>query len=65
MNELSYYTKQFDELLGKSIDWHIKGWKFKYGTDEWKICQLKSNIYRRKANIYLLKMQKIVKQWTA
>ena len=55
MDKFLENTHQFQELSDKAIDWHIKSWKFKTNSPEWKICMLKRLIYMRDALKHLRK----------
>lgn len=51
---------QFQFYSDKAIDWLINSWKYKWGSDEWKICRLKRNIYMKKALKHLKKCTKFL-----
>ncbi len=57
---LEHYLK----LSGESIDWFIKSLKYKYNSDEWQICRLKSNILSKESvkrlNIAVEEMEKSI-----
>ena len=40
---------EFEKYHNQALDWYFKSLKFKYGSDEWKICMLKYKIYEREA----------------
>ena len=59
MNHSFYiYHNKFQDLSNKAIDWYLKSSKFKYESNEWKICRLKQDIYKTEAKKYLLKAVK-------
>ena len=49
---------KFQDLSNKALDWFIRSWKYKIGSDERKICCLKQRIYNREAVEYLNKAVK-------
>ena len=50
-----FYIKhaEFQDFSNRSLDWFIRSFNYKYGSDEWKICRLKKQIYMKKALEYL------------
>lgn len=59
-----YHFQNFVKFSDLAVDWHIKGWKFKRGSDEWIICQLKSRIFRNKAYKHLITANRVLQKWT-
>lgn len=47
---------EIDKYHDQAINWYLKSWHFKWGTDEWLICRLKYRIYRRKAFGYVKRL---------
>ncbi len=54
---------KFQDYSNRALDWFIKGLKFEYGSDKWKICNLKQKIYAKKAKRYLEKANKYLNEW--
>ena len=55
------FHNKFQHYSDRSIDWYIKSWKYKYKSDEWKICRLKMSIYMKESMKNLKKMLKETK----
>jgi hypothetical protein len=47
--EIEVAVKKYEELLNRSIDWFIAGWK-EVNPKEKKICQLKYEEFSKKAD---------------
>lgn len=61
LNNFELVHKQFQFYLDKAIDWFLKSFKFRYGSEEWQICRLKRKMFMRKAIGYLKEANKILK----
>ena len=49
---------KFQDLSDKAMEWFVKSFKYPAGSDEYKICHLKSNLYMREALNHLKKAEK-------
>lgn len=61
-HQFHIHHAEFQSLLDESIDWLINSWKFKRGSLEWKVCQLKREIYMRDALTELRKANLCLKE---
>ena len=60
-NDFYIFHNKFQDYANKALDFYLKSGKFKYESDEWKICRLKQSIYNREAYKYLKKCVKEMK----
>ena len=54
-NKSIYYSN-------KAVKWFVNSLKYKFKSDEWKICRLKYNIYNKEATKYLVIANNILKK---
>ncbi len=47
---------EFEKYHNQALDWYFRSLTFKWESDEWKVCRLKYQIYRRKAFSYVTKL---------
>jgi hypothetical protein len=44
------YFHKYEDL---AVDWLLRSFRKKYGSDEWQICRLKYRLFRKKSLAYL------------
>ena len=53
LNEFHIQCAKFHDYSDRAIDWFIKSRKYKYGSDEWKVCRIKHKMLNKKAMKHL------------
>lgn len=51
-------SAKFQDYSDRAIDWFIRGFKFKRGSAQWRICEAKHEILMEKAMEHLRKANK-------